>query len=183
MSPFRRPAPLRDGSRSRDSGQLAALRRDGIHANRLPLVAAGCNARPVSGVTDPFPRVRRLDAQRLVDALAEQNGVCLTVVGRCRGGQVGAAYVSWPGGRIGVLTWRPDFTLAELYRGPLAVADALRERGYPAPGTQLTAHLGHAVDMVQQMLPGTTVDHFDASHLEHAVVLNALQQDALADRS
>jgi hypothetical protein len=58
------------------------------------------------------------------------------------GGEVGAARVRWPDGRVGVLKWRLDYTLEELTAGPLAALEALRERGYPAPATQLAVQVG-----------------------------------------
>jgi len=65
---------------------------------------------------------------------------------------VGTAYVRWPDGHIGVLKWSPHVTVDELRSGPLAVAGQLRTLGDPAPATELTAQIGHAVVMVQELL-------------------------------
>ncbi len=66
--------------------------------------------------------------------------------------------------------------------GPLAVTEALRSAGYPAPATELIAQVGHAVVMVQELLPGTKIDHLDHRGLDQALELNQLQADRLADR-
>src|SRR5215813_12004542 len=66
-------------------------------------------------------------------AIQAAAGVALRVEGPCPGGQVGAAYVAWPDGHLSVLTWRPGTRLADLRGGPLAVIEALRPAGYPAP--------------------------------------------------
>lgn len=47
--------------------------------------------------------MRRLEAQRLLDALRREAGVLLEISGALEGGQVGAARVRWPDGREGVL--------------------------------------------------------------------------------
>ncbi len=66
--------------------------------------------------------------------------------------------------------------------GPLAVAEILRLAGYPAPATELIAQVGHAAVMVQELLPGTTMDHLDAHSLDQVLELNQLQANRLADR-
>jgi hypothetical protein len=114
-------------------------------------------------------------------ALLEQTGIRLAVEGPCAGGQVGAAYVRWPDGHTGVLKWRPDFTVDELRSGPLTVAGRLRTLGYPAPATELTAQIGHAVVMVQELLPGTKIDHLDVHHFDHLIGVLRIQANALAD--
>ena len=129
-----------------------------------------------------FPRAERLNAEDMARALFEQARIRLSVEGPCAGGQVGAAYVRWSDGHRSVLKWRPDFTVDELESGPLAVAEQLRMLGYPAPATELTAQVGSAVVMVQELLPGAKIDHLDAHHLERIVEVNRLQARALADR-
>ena len=49
--------------------------------------------------------------------------------------------MTWPDGHRGVLTWRPGSTLAALRAGPLAVVEALRQAGYPAPAAELAVEL------------------------------------------
>lgn len=132
--------------------------------------------------TGRFPRVQRLDAEDMVRALFDLTRIRLSVEGPCAGGQVGTAYVRWPDGHRGVLKWRPHVTVDDLTSGPLAVADRLRTLGYPAPATELTAQIGHAVVMVQELLPGTKIDHLDVHHLDRALEVHRIQANALADR-
>jgi hypothetical protein len=73
-----------------------------------------------------WPRARRLDAQAVADAIQAAAGLTLRVAGPCPGGQVGAAYVTWPDGHRSVLTWQPGIGLASVQDGPLAVIGALR---------------------------------------------------------
>ncbi|MFI6699099.1 phosphotransferase [Streptomyces sp. NPDC050509] len=129
-----------------------------------------------------WARAERLDAARTVDALHAQTGVRLTLDGPCPGGQIGAAYVRWPDDHRSVLKWRPHSQAADMEAGPLAVTEALRLAGYPAPATELIAQVGHAVVLVQELLPGTTIDHLDHRSLGQALELNQLQADRLADR-
>jgi hypothetical protein len=131
---------------------------------------------------DPFPRAERLDAEGAARALFEQAGIRLVVEGPCAGGEVGAAYVRWADGHRSVLKWRPNYTLGELRSGPLAVAEELRALGYPAPATELTAQIGGAVVMVQELLPGAKIDHLDAHLLDRVIDVHRIQANALADR-
>jgi hypothetical protein len=134
----------------------------------------------VDRAADRFPRVERLDAAEMALALFEQTRIRLAVEGPCAGGQVGTAYVRWPDGHIGVLKWRPHVTVDELRSGPLAVAGQLRTLGYPAPATELTAQIGHAVVMVQELLPGTKIDYLDARHFDRVIDVHRIQANALA---
>ncbi|MFJ2214384.1 phosphotransferase [Streptomyces sp. NPDC101062] len=129
-----------------------------------------------------WARAERLDAARTVDALHARTGVRLALDGPCPGGQVGAAYVRWPDDHRSVLKWRPHSQAADMEAGPLAVVEALRLAGYPAPATELIAQVGHAAVLVQELLPGTTIDHLDHRSLGQALELNQLQADRLADR-
>ncbi len=129
-----------------------------------------------------WTRVARLDAQQLADALFDQTALRLDVEGPCPGGEVGAAYVRWPDGHRAVLTWRPDIALAEVRQGPLAVVDALRAVGYPAPATELAAQVGTSVVVVQELLPGSKIDYLDAPVLDQALALNRLHTGRLAGR-
>ena len=149
----------------------------------------------------PWARVERLNAERMTEAVRAAAGVVLRIDGPCPGGQVGAAYVSWPDGRPGVLTWRPGATLADLRAGPLAVMQALRQAGYPAPAAALAVELGAAgpaavrtdragpatpagpaVVLVWQLLPGGPVDRVTPELLDQAIALNDRQAGALASR-
>lgn len=128
-----------------------------------------------------YTRVARLDPHRLVAALRARTGVSLSVLGPCPGGQVGAAYVAWPDGHRSVLKWRPGTELATMRRGPLAVVEALRSAGFPAPATELSAQVGTAVVLVQELLPGAPIDRLDDAGLERMLALNEAQAGALAD--
>jgi hypothetical protein len=129
-----------------------------------------------------FPRVRRLDAEALLRALRREHGIRLILSGYLDGGEVGAARVHWPDGREGVLKWRLDYSVGELTAGPLAAAQALRERGYPAPETQLVVQVGPAVVTVQELLPGKKIDLMDEELFEQALALNARHVGVLAGR-
>jgi hypothetical protein len=106
----------------------------------------------------------------------------LAVEGPCAGGQVGAAWVRRTDGHVSVLKWRPHFTVEELESGPVAVADRLRALGYPAPATELTAQIGHAVVLVQELLPGKKTDQLDVRHFEQVIDVHRIQANAPADR-
>ncbi|MCD9874910.1 phosphotransferase [Streptomyces guryensis] len=129
-----------------------------------------------------WARAERLDAARMVDALHAQTGVRLTLDGACSGGQVGAAYVRWADGRRSVLKWRPHSRAEEMRAGPLAVTEALRRAGYPAPATELVTQVGHAVVIVQELLPGRKIDRFDHRSLDQVLQLNELQTGRLSER-
>lgn len=129
-----------------------------------------------------WQRAQRLDAGQLVQALHAETGIRLVVEGPCAGGEVGASYVRWDDGRRSVLKWRPDSQVAELRRGPLAVSEAARAAGIPAPATELAEQVGQAVVMVQELLPGTKIDRLDASTLEQALQLNQKQAGLLENR-
>jgi aminoglycoside phosphotransferase (APT) family kinase protein len=117
----------------------------------------------------------------MTHAIQQAAGVTLRIEGPCPGGQVGAAYVTWPDAHRSVLTWRPGIRLAELRDGPLAVATALRQAGYPAPAAELAVQAGDAVALVWELLPGTPPSHFTSALLDQALALNNLQAGQLAD--
>ncbi|MYR14022.1 phosphotransferase [Streptomyces sp. SID724] len=127
-----------------------------------------------------WARAERLDAARTLDALQEVTGVRLTLEGPCPGGQVGTAYVRRPDGGRSVLKWRPHSRAADLEAGPLTVSRVMRHAGCPAPDTELVAQVGHAVVMVQELLPGAKIDHLDHDSLVRALELNRLQAGRLA---
>lgn len=130
----------------------------------------------------PWPRAERLDAQTMADAIEAAVGVALRIDGPCPGGQVGAAYVTWPDGHRSVLTWRPATRLAALREGPLAVIGALRPAGYPAPAAELAIQAGDAVALVWELLPGAPITHLTPALLDEALTLNTLQAGQLAGR-
>lgn len=111
-----------------------------------------------------------------------RTGIRLTAEGPCAGGQVGASYVRWPDGHRSVLKWRPHTDLADLQAGPLAVVEALRASGYPAPATELAVQAGHTVVLVLELLPGTKIDVLDHRGLDQALALNEAQAERLTAR-
>ncbi len=78
----------------------------------------------------------------------------LTLVGRAPGGQVGAAYVRWPDGRDGVLTWLPEPVRAEAVRRTAEILALARASGLPVPAYDLVAELPGALAIVQERIPG-----------------------------
>ncbi|WP_405682149.1 aminoglycoside phosphotransferase family protein [Streptomyces sp. NBC_01238] len=130
-----------------------------------------------------WTRAERLDADRLAAALRAEAGVRLIVEGPCSGGEVGAAYVRWPDGRRSVLKSRPDTRVEDLRAGPLAVCEVLRAQGYPCPSTELAVQVGHAVALVQELLPGRPMWRLDHHGLDQALTLNASQAGLLAGRT
>jgi Phosphotransferase enzyme family len=135
---------------------------------------------PHEGSVPATDRSVKLEAGRIAAALTARTGVPLVVEGPCPGGQVGAAYVRWPDGHRAVLTWRPGISLAGARSGPLAVPAALRATGYPAPATELAAHVGDGVAVVQELLPGTAVRHVDTAILDQALRLSTRHAGVLA---
>jgi aminoglycoside phosphotransferase (APT) family kinase protein len=127
-----------------------------------------------------WPRAQRLDAQGMIATIQAETGLRLRFDGPCRGGQVGAAYVLWPDGHRSVLTWRPGIDLAQLREGPLAVIEALRAIGYPAPAAELTVADGDAVAQVWELMPGAPVERLTTALLHQVLALNARQAGALA---
>ena len=133
----------------------------------------------------------------MAGAVRAATGVALRIDGPCPGGQVGASYVTWPDGHRGVLTWRPGSTLAALRAGPLAVAAALRQAGYPAPAAELAVELGpaegggragsatpagRAVALVWELLPGRPPGRVTPELLDQAIALSGRHVGALAGR-
>lgn len=108
----------------------------------------------------------------MVDEVAERVGVRLGVEGLCAGGEVGAAYVRWDDGRRSVLKWRPGVELKEFEAGPLAVVEAARRAGVPAPATELAVQLDGAIAIVQELLPGAPIKALDEGLLAQALAIN-----------
>ncbi|TCC47566.1 aminoglycoside phosphotransferase family protein [Kribbella capetownensis] len=126
--------------------------------------------------------VERLDAARIAAELEEQTGVPLVVERLGAGGQVGAAVVRWPDGHRSILKWRPDVRLPDLEAGPLAVTEAARVAGLPAPRTELAVQLGTAIATVQELLPGAPIRRLDDHGLTQALDFNSLHAGLLRDR-
>ncbi|GLY14071.1 hypothetical protein Kisp01_10870 [Kineosporia sp. NBRC 101677] len=130
-----------------------------------------------------WQRAEKLDAEGLAARLRIEHGVRLEVEGPCAGGEVGAAFVRWEpvGGRRrrSVLKWQPHSRLQDLRAGPLAVQESARAAGLPVPAVEFAAQVGHAVVMVQELMPGAPVDRFDAALLGQALQLNARQAGLL----
>ncbi|MDQ2879890.1 MAG: aminoglycoside phosphotransferase family protein [Actinomycetota bacterium] len=135
----------------------------------------------MTGSIRRWPRAERLDAERVAADVCAASGVGLRVGGPCPGRQVGAAYVQWSDGRRGVLTWHPGGSLAEIYAGPVTVLGVLRGSGYPAPRIELAVQLEDAVALVQELLPGSQIDHVTTELLSRALALNDVQAGVLAE--
>lgn len=127
-------------------------------------------------------RVRRLDANSLVDALYETTGHRYTVLGPCPGGQVGAAYVSGADGGRHVLKWRPGARVEDYRAGPQAVSEAVRAAGAPVPATLLSVQVGPDTVTVQELLSGAPAEHLDHGLLDQALALLDRQAGLLAGR-
>lgn len=110
------------------------------------------NPDPAS-IPAPTPR---LDVVRLVDALSRTHGIELELVGPAPGGEVGAAFVRWPSGRMGVLTQVGDDSpaAAAALRATADVLGVARARGLPVPRYDLIAAAGGVHAVVQERLPG-----------------------------
>jgi hypothetical protein len=111
-----------------------------------------------------WERVDRLDPERLIAGL----DLDLRFEGYCSGGEVGAAYVSWPDGHQSVLTARPPTS------PPLTVIEALREQGYPVPRLEYAADTA----LVWELLPGSPPRVMTQALLDAALALNQSQAGA-----
>ena len=112
-----------------------------------------------------WSRTPRLFADGLVSRLAEATGVRLCVEGPCPGGEVGAAYVRWPDGRRSVLT------MGSRHAPPLVLL--ARQAGLPVPEYELTADLGDAFVVVQELRVGSAPVVIDRPLLDSLIALNA----------
>ena len=126
-----------------------------------------------------FPQVARLDPGRLVDRLASETGVELTLEGRSTGGQVGAAYVRWPDGHRSVLTWQPGVSLRRA-RETARNVEFARVAGVPAPRYELVADLDEEVAVVQELLPGSSPKGVDVRLVEEMLAVNRRLYGVLA---
>jgi hypothetical protein len=128
-----------------------------------------------------FSRVTRLDAVAAVRQLLEVTGVRLEVEGPCPGGQVGAAYVRWPGGRRSVLTLAPPGAAAAAQRTEALLAVG-RAHGVPAPRYAMVQELPDATVIVQELLPGTPPAVPGRRTVESMIEVNRRCRGILADR-
>lgn len=122
--------------------------------------------------------VRKLDAEQLVREVNAATQAGLEFRGRATAGEVGAAYVCWPDGRDGVLTWS-HVDVGELRR-TAAILAAARERGLPVPAYDLIAELPDGIGIVQERLPGSPPAAVDRELLEATIGLNERFADLLA---
>ena len=112
-----------------------------------------------------WSRTPRLFADELVSRLAEVTGVRFSVEGPCPGGEVGAAYVRWPDGRRSVLT------MGSRHAPPLVLL--ARRAGLPVPEYELTADLGDAFVVVQELIVGSAPTVVDRQLVDSLIALNA----------
>jgi hypothetical protein len=117
-------------------------------------------------------RTPRLDAASLISRLAEVTGVRFFIEGPCPGGEVGAVYVRWPDGRRSVLT------MGSRHAPPLVLL--ARQAGLPVPEYELTADLGSAFVVVQELCPGAAPTVIDRPLLDSLIALNACFAGLLA---
>ncbi|MEU4238383.1 phosphotransferase [Actinoplanes sp. NPDC026619] len=114
--------------------------------------------------THAWPQSARLDAPRVLDRIFDITGVRLVLEGPCPGGEIGAAYVSWPDGRRSVLT------SARTQCGPLA--DRARQAGVPTARHELTARVDGVRVIVQQRLPGVPPVTLDTALVRQMLQVN-----------
>jgi hypothetical protein len=116
-------------------------------------------------MSSSLPRTPRLEAAILVSLLTDVTGVRFSVEGPCPGGEVGAAYVRWPDGRRSVLTMGSPHAQSLVLLA--------RRAGLPVPEYELTADLGVAFVVVQELVAGSTPAVVDRPLLDALVALNA----------
>jgi hypothetical protein len=124
--------------------------------------------------------VRKLDAEQLVRQVNASAQAGLEFRGRAAGGEVGAAYVRWPDGRDGVLTW--SHVDVGVLRRTGAILATARERGLPVPAYDLIAELPDGIGIVQERLPGSPPAVVDRRLLEEMIGLSERFVGLLADR-
>jgi len=100
--------------------------------------------------------VRKLDPATVLAAVNATARVDLDLVGLAPGGEVGAAYVRWPDGTEGVLSWRPGGADIDAVRRTADVLELVRSRGLPVPSYDLIVELPDdlGIAVVQERLPG-----------------------------
>ncbi len=127
----------------------------------------------------PWPRSALLDL-REVRALVAASGLPLVVDGLLAGGEVGAVRVRDADGRPGVLGLHVGDE--HEIRGHLAVAEAARARGVPAPAVRCVRAVGDTVLVAVELLPGTAVRRLTHALLDQALAALDLHAGALAGR-
>lgn len=115
------------------------------------------------------PAVQRLEAAQLVEQLNRRTGAGLRLTGRAPAGEVGAAFVSWPDGRQGVLT-RSGAAVAELQQTQ-DILDRVAASGIAVPRYIAIVDLGNERAIVQQRLPGAPPQQIDATLVRRLVDL------------
>ncbi|HEY9293984.1 MAG TPA: phosphotransferase [Microlunatus sp.] len=117
---------------------------------------------------DELPaRVSRLDPETMLAELNRRTGAGMRLLGRADHGEVGAAFVSWPDGREGVLT-RSAAAMQELERIGMLLGRAA-DAGLPVPRYQTIVDLGTDRAIVQQRLPGSVPSRVDDALVEQLV--------------
>lgn len=127
--------------------------------------------------------VPKLDAIKLLRELNASTGMELELLGNARGGEVGAAFVRWPGGREGVLTQLPPtWNVAGLRRDGDILRFA-RGRGVPCPQYQLVHELPDGVAVIQERLPGHPPRQVDDGVIDAMLAINDQFAHLLVDHS
>jgi aminoglycoside phosphotransferase (APT) family kinase protein len=129
-----------------------------------------------------WQRVARLDGPELVARVAAASGTALEYLGPCPGGEVGAAYVRWPDGADGVLTWQPGVG-PERFRQVAGILSVARATGLPVPEYRLIVPLPDAVAVVQERLPGRVAPELTGELLTAMLDANRRFAGLLAGRT
>jgi hypothetical protein len=129
-------------------------------------------------VSEPWPRVRRLDGARLANRLSARSDVSVEFIRQLPGGAVGAAVVRLPSGELAVLSsWPPGSAARAEEVGDLL--DRLRDRGYPAPAFLAVVDCDDIVAVVQEFVAGTPPTTADPVLVQELLMLNERQRSVL----
>ena len=117
----------------------------------------------------------------LVQALNDQAGLALELTGLIDQGQSGAAYVRWPDGRESVVT--TAFESLDLMRQTADILDDVRGLGIPVPRHEFLLEVEPGtVAVVQERLPGSTVEQADVATVEAVMAVNERFAGLLRER-
>ena len=118
----------------------------------------------------------------LVRALNDRAGLALELTGLIDQGQSGAAYVRWPDGRESVVT--TAFASLDLMRQTADVLNDVRGLGIPVPRHEFLLEVEPGtVAVVQERLPGSTVERADLDTVEAVMAINECFAGLLRDRT
>lgn len=122
-----------------------------------------------------------IDSAKLIADLNTRGATQLSEVGVAEHGETGGAvYVRWPDGHDGVLTIS-HAPLAALRRTADVLALA-RAQGLPVPLYELIVELTDGIAVVQERLPGATIERPNLAQLEAMLAINDRFAGVLAGR-